>query len=62
MYDCTCKSSSACYCIMPHHAVYKSSSKTTKLRVVFNASTKTGNGILLNGSLMVGCFKQNNLF
>lgn len=39
---------------IPHHAVYKLSSTTTKLRVVFNASSKTTNQKSLNDILMVG--------
>lgn len=36
---------------MPHHAVIKESSTSTKLRVVFNASQKTSNGKSLNDVL-----------
>lgn len=41
-----------CY-YLPHHAVIKSSSTTTKLRVVFNASQKTSNGVSLNELMMI---------
>lgn len=34
-------------CFIPHHAVLKLSSSTTTLRVVFDASCKTSNGLSL---------------
>lgn len=39
---------------VPHHAVVRESSSTTKLRVVFNASCKTRNGTSLNDYLLIG--------
>ncbi|XP_011883602.1 PREDICTED: uncharacterized protein LOC105570768 [Vollenhovia emeryi] len=47
---------------LPHHAVYKQSSTTTKLRVVFDASCKTSTGLSLNDILMVGPTIQQDLF
>ena len=47
---------------MPHHAVYKPSSTTTKTRVVFNASAKTNTGISLNDVLCVGPTVQADNF
>ncbi|XP_057666035.1 uncharacterized protein LOC130899884 [Diorhabda carinulata] len=46
---------------LPHHGVVKDSA-TTKLRVVFDASAKIGNGISLNDTLMVGPTIQEDLF
>ncbi|XP_025997103.1 uncharacterized protein LOC105204499 [Solenopsis invicta] len=39
---------------MPHHAVFKATSSTTRIRVVFDASCKTDTGTSLNDILMVG--------
>ncbi|XP_071639995.1 uncharacterized protein [Temnothorax longispinosus] len=39
---------------LPHHYVIKESSTTTRLRVVFNASSPTTSGVSLNQALMVG--------
>ena len=47
---------------LPHHAVHKESSSTTKLRVVFDASAKTSNGKSLNDNLMCGPVIQRDLF
>lgn len=47
---------------LPHHAVEKSDSLTTKLRVVFDGSAKTASGISLNDTLKVGPTVQNDLF
>ncbi|XP_026819029.1 uncharacterized protein LOC113557665 [Rhopalosiphum maidis] len=47
---------------LPHHAVIKSSSLTTKVRVVFDASAKGSNSIALNDVFMRGPGIQEDLF
>lgn len=47
---------------MPHHAVIKESSSTTKIRVVFNASAKSSSGVSLNDTLMIGPTIQDSIF
>lgn len=39
---------------IPHHAVIRTHSTTTRLRVVFNASAPTSNGTSLNDHLLIG--------
>ncbi|CAK9799185.1 hypothetical protein ANTPLA_LOCUS1922 [Anthophora plagiata] len=47
---------------LPHHAVMKEDSITTKIRVVFDGSAKTSSGTSLNDALMVGPTIQDDLF
>lgn len=44
----------AYHSFLPHHGVFKASSTTTKLRVVFNGSYSSSTGKSLNDILMVG--------
>ncbi|XP_070074086.1 uncharacterized protein [Drosophila takahashii] len=46
---------------LPHHAVIKPESTTTKLRVVFNASSPSANGTSLNYILHAGPVLQSDL-
>lgn len=46
---------------IPHHPVFKPSSTSTKLRVVFDASCKTNSGASLNDALMVGPKLQDDI-
>ncbi|XP_070142300.1 uncharacterized protein [Drosophila kikkawai] len=54
------KSSSATY-YLPHHAVLKPESTTTKVRVVFNASSPPANETSLNDILYAGPVLQSDL-
>ncbi|GFX87326.1 integrase catalytic domain-containing protein [Trichonephila clavipes] len=47
---------------LPHHGVLRLSSKTTRLRVVFNASAKTSSGLSLKDLLCKGGVFQEDLF
>ncbi|XP_055916401.1 uncharacterized protein LOC129949150 [Eupeodes corollae] len=46
---------------LPHHAVFKEASSTTKLRVVFDAASKASDGKSLNEHLLVGPKLQTNI-
>jgi len=47
---------------LPHHAVFKETSSTTKLRVIFDASCKSTSGLSLNDMLLIGPTIQDDLF
>lgn len=49
-------------CYLPHHAVMKEDSETTKLRVVFDGSCKPRGGPSLNDTLIAGPAIQDDLF
>ncbi|XP_076298325.1 uncharacterized protein LOC143217670 [Lasioglossum baleicum] len=46
---------------LPHHAVIKPTSSTTKLRVVFDGSAKTSTNLSLNDTLRIGPTLQDDL-
>lgn len=46
---------------LPHHCVFKQSSTTANMRVVFDGSCKSSNGVSLNSILMVGPVVQPDL-
>lgn len=47
---------------LPHHSIVKAQSSSTRLRVVFDASSKSSTNISLNDLLMVGPVVQDDLF
>ena len=47
---------------LPHHAVFKSSSSTTRTGVVFDGSCRSINGLSLNDTLLVGPIIQQDLY
>lgn len=47
---------------LPHHCVIRADSETTKLRVVFDASSSTTNGLSLNDLQITGPVIQSDLF
>ncbi|XP_062557384.1 uncharacterized protein LOC134222257 [Armigeres subalbatus] len=48
-------------CYLPHHAVFKETSSTTKMRVVFDGSAKTSTNYSLNEALLTGPTIQDEL-
>lgn len=46
---------------LPHHGVIREHSSTTKLRVVFNGSSRTSNGMSLNDILHAGAKLQSEI-
>ncbi|RLU27172.1 hypothetical protein DMN91_000971 [Ooceraea biroi] len=46
---------------LPHHAVFKKSDKSSRIRVVFDASCKLSTGYSLNDALFVGPVVQQDL-
>ncbi|GFW54191.1 integrase catalytic domain-containing protein [Trichonephila clavipes] len=47
---------------LPHHGVYRPEKSTTKVRVVFNASSTTDNGLSLNYIQLNGEVIQDDLY
>ncbi|XP_078051526.1 uncharacterized protein LOC144477665 [Augochlora pura] len=47
---------------LPHHAVVKPSSETTKTRVVFDGSARSSSGLSLNDTLLTGPTIQDDIF
>ncbi|XP_076176659.1 uncharacterized protein LOC143151443 [Ptiloglossa arizonensis] len=47
---------------LPHQTVVKPSSRTTKFRVVFDASSRTSTGVSLNDTMLVGPTIQDDLY
>ncbi|XP_018393376.1 PREDICTED: uncharacterized protein LOC108772353 [Cyphomyrmex costatus] len=46
---------------LPHHCVFKTADKNSKIRVVFDASCKSSTGVSLNDALTVGPVVQQDL-
>lgn len=59
MKKCVTRTKSSC--ILPHHGVIKNDSITTKLRVVFNGSSKTTSGFSLNDLMECGPKLQQDI-
>lgn len=48
-------------CYLPHHGILRPASSTIKLRVVFNGSSRTSNGVSLNDILHTGTKLQRDI-
>lgn len=48
-------------CYLPHHCVFRAFGQSSKIRVVFDASSKTSTGISLNDVLLTGPVVQQDL-
>lgn len=59
---CTNENQVSNHFYLPHHCILKESSLTTKLRVVFNASSKSSSKLSLNDTLKAGPCIQEPLF
>ncbi|XP_066596592.1 uncharacterized protein [Prorops nasuta] len=46
---------------LPQHAVFKTENQKTKIRVMFNASSKTSTGVSLNDTLFIGPKLQQDI-
>jgi len=49
-------------CYLPHHCVLRNENLTTKIRIVFDSSAATDNGISLNNIQMISPTLQDDLF
>ena len=56
-----CQRATASY-YLPHHAIVKEMSTTTKVRVVFDGSAKSTSGVSINDAQLVGPVVQDDLF
>jgi len=47
---------------LPHHTVFRSSSSTTRTRIVFDGSCRSSNGLSLSDTLLIGPTIQQDLY